>query len=62
MHPKSFFPTGVPDAVVRHIAWLLVERAVSIAKKGHGFFDQELQEKDLDWGDRRRRGLLVPGE
>jgi len=62
MHPKSFFPTGVPDEVVRHIAWLLVERAMSIAKKGRGYFDQELQEKDLDWRDRRRRGLLVPGE
>jgi hypothetical protein len=62
MHPKSFFPTGVPDEVVRHIAWLLVENAMSIAKKGRGYFDQELQEKDMDWGDRRRRGLLVPGE
>lgn len=62
MHPKSFFPTGVPDEVVRHIAWLLVNRGMSVAKKGHGFFDEELEEKDLDWGERRKLGLLVPGE
>jgi len=62
MSPKSFFPTGVPDEVIRHIAWLLVFRAMSIAKRGHGYFDEELEEKDLDWADRRQRGLLVPGE
>jgi hypothetical protein len=62
MSPKSFFPTGVPDEVIRHIAWLLVFRAMSIAKRGHGYFDEELEEKDQDWADRRRRGLLVPGE
>lgn len=62
MSPKSFFPTGVPDEVIRHIAWLLVYRAMSIAKRGHGYFDEELEERDLDWADRRRRGTLVPGE
>jgi len=62
MSPKSFFPTGVPDEVIRHIAWLLVYRAMSIAKRGHGYFDEELEEKDQDWADRRRQGLLVPGE
>jgi hypothetical protein len=62
MSPKSFFPTGVPDEVIRHIAWLLVFRAMSVAKRGHGYFDEELEEKDQDWADRRRRGLLVPGE
>jgi hypothetical protein len=62
MSPKSFFPTGVPDEIIRHIAWLLVFRAMSIVKRGHGYFDEELEEKDLDWADRRQRGLLVPGE
>ena len=62
MNPKSFYPTGVPDEVVRHIAWLLVYHSMHIAKRGHGYFDDELEEKDLDWGERRRLGLLVPGE
>jgi len=62
MSPKSFYPTGVPDQVIRHIAWLLIDHAMHIVKRGHGHFDDELEEKDLDWGDRRRRGLLVPGE
>ena len=50
------------DEVVRHIAWLLVYHSMHIAKRGHGYFDDELEEKDLDWGERRRLGLLVPGE
>lgn len=62
MHPKSFFPTGVPDEVVRHIAWLLVHRGMSLVKRGHGYFDEELEEKDVDWSERRKLGLLVPGE
>jgi hypothetical protein len=62
MSPKSFFPTGVPDEVIRHIVWLLVYHAMHIVKRGHGYFDEELEGKDLDWADRRRRGLLVPGE
>jgi len=62
MSPKSFYPTGVPDEVIRHIAWLLVEEAVRVARRRQGFFDEELEERDLDWDYRRRRGLLVPGE
>jgi len=62
MSPKSFFPTGVPDEVIRRIVWLLVDHAMSIVKRGHSYFDEGLEEKDRDWGDRRRRGLLVPGE
>ncbi|MBM3943507.1 MAG: hypothetical protein FJ316_11440 [SAR202 cluster bacterium] len=62
MHPKSFFPTGVPDEVVRHISLLLTHRALAVCKRGHGYFDEELEEKDLDWGQRRQLGMLVPGE
>jgi hypothetical protein len=62
MSPKSFFPTGVPDELIRHIAWLLVNHAMSIVKKGRGYFDEELEEKDIDWDNRRKKGLLVPGE
>jgi hypothetical protein len=52
----------VPDEVTRHIVWLLVYHAMQIVKRGHGYFDEELEGKDTDWADRRRRGLLVPGE
>lgn len=62
MHAKSFWPTGVPDEVVRHIAWSLVEHALTIAHRRKGPFDEELEEKDLDWEERRKKGRLVPGE
>lgn len=62
MSPKSFFPTGVPDELIRYIARLLVDHAMALTKRRHGYFDEELEAKDMDWGDRRRRGLLVPGE
>jgi hypothetical protein len=62
MSPKSFYPTGVPDEVIRHIAWLLVDEALNRVKRRQGYFDDELEERDLDWDYRRRRGLLVPGE
>ncbi|NQW21973.1 MAG: hypothetical protein HQ475_00855 [SAR202 cluster bacterium] len=62
MNPKSFYRSGVPDEVVRRIAWQLVDHAMHVARRRHGSFDDELDEKDLDWGDRRRRGLLIAGE
>jgi hypothetical protein len=48
--------------VIRHIAWLLVDEALNRVKRRQGYFDDELEERDLDWDYRRRRGLLVPGE
>lgn len=62
LSPKSFYPTGVPDELIRRIAWLLINHALFIVKKGEGYFDEDLAERDVDWGDRRRRGLLLPGE
>jgi hypothetical protein len=62
MHPKSFWPTGVPDEVVRHVAWSLVDRAMSVIHRKKRPFAEELEEKDLDWGERRKLGRLVPGE
>ena len=54
MNPKSFYPNGVPDEIVRHIAWLLFHEALRIVKRGHGFFDSELDEFDGDWLEKRR--------
>jgi len=62
MHPKSFWPTGVPDEVVRHVAWCLVDHAMAILQRKRDPFAEELEKKDLDWGERRKRGRLVPGE
>jgi hypothetical protein len=62
MHAKSFWPSGVPDEVVRHIATSLVTHASSIARKGRGPFDDELIQRDEDWDMRRRKGLILPGE
>lgn len=56
MNPRSFYPNGVPDEVVRHIVWLLFYEAMQTVKRGQGFFDQELAEteRDADWLERRR--------
>lgn len=62
MHPKSFWPTGVPDEVVRHVAWSLVDHAMSILQRKKAPFAEQLQKKDEDWGERRKMGRLVPGE
>lgn len=57
MNPRSFYPNGVPDEVVRHIVWLLFYEGLHIVKRGHGFFDDELEESEasLDWLEQRRR-------
>jgi hypothetical protein len=46
----------VPDEVVRHIVWLLFYEAMHIVKRGHGFFDEDLDESqaEADWLERRR--------
>lgn len=62
MHAQTFYPTGVPDEVVRRIAWLLVEHSMAVLAKTKGPFDEELRERDADWEWRRGQGLLVPGE
>jgi len=46
MRVKSFWPTGVPDEVVRHIAWILVEQARDRVHRSRGVFDHELLIKD----------------
>ena len=62
MSAKSFWPSGVPDELARHVAWLLVEQAMGVAKKRRRPFDEELEKRDEDWLERRRQGRLVPGE
>jgi hypothetical protein len=56
MNPKSFYANGVPDEIVRHIVWLLFYEAMQVAKRGHGFFDDELEasEASENWLERRR--------
>lgn len=62
MHAKSFFPTGVPDEVARHIAWRFVDYAMTVTGKRRRPFADALKEKDEDWYQRRKKGMLVPGE
>ena len=54
MNPRSFYPNGVPDEVVRHIAWLLFYEGMHIVKRGQGFFDADLVESEGDWLEQRR--------
>ncbi len=46
MNPKSFYENGVPDEVVRYIAWLLFSQALQKVKRGQGYFDLDLSEAD----------------
>ena len=56
MNPRSFYANGVPDEIVRHIVWLLFYEAMQVSKRGHGFFDDELEasEASANWLERRR--------
>jgi hypothetical protein len=62
MHAKSFWPSGVPDELARHVAWVLVDHAMAVAKRRRRPFDDELKRRDADWLERRRQGRLMPGE
>ena len=66
MNPRSFYPNGVPDEVVRHIAWLLFYEGMQVVKRGRGFFDQELaaSDEEANWLERRRQeqGAAAAGE
>ena len=65
MNPHSFYANGVPDEIVRYIVWLLFYEAMQVSKRGHGFFDDELEasnddeleasEESANWLERRRR-------
>lgn len=48
MNPQSFYTSGVPDEVVRHIVWLLVNEAMRFIMKGRGYFDVGLAGSDID--------------
>ncbi len=45
--PKSYWPSGPPDEVVRRIAWLMVNKAISTIHK-HPFAN-DLMQRDRDW-------------
>lgn len=57
MNPQSFYPSGVPDEVVRYVVWLLFQEAMRIVKRGHGYFDEDLDDSQasLEWLERRQR-------
>jgi len=47
MHPKSYWPSGVPDELVRHVALLMVHKARSVIHKHP--LENELVERDIAW-------------
>ena len=49
MNPRSFYATGVPDEVVRHIVWLLAVECMRVIMKRRGYFDTELNGSDIDF-------------
>lgn len=60
MSTKSFWPSGVPDELARRVAWILVERAMAVAKRRRGPFDTALAQRDADWLERRRQARHTP--
>jgi hypothetical protein len=48
MNPRSFYASGVPDEVVRHIVWLLVNEGMRIIMKRYGYFDKDLGNAEVD--------------
>lgn len=60
MHTKSFWPSGVPDELARHVAWVLVDHAMTITKRRRGPFDDELEKRDADWLERHEQGQRLP--
>jgi hypothetical protein len=53
MHAKSYWPSGVPDEIVRRVALLMVQKAVAVIHKRP--FKDELVERDKDWQEQKRR-------
>ena len=62
MSAKSFWPSGVPDELARHVAWVLVDHAMAVAKRRRGPFDDELMQRDQDWLERQRQSGQAPRE
>ena len=60
MNPKSHYPNGVPDEVVRHIVWLLVREVMHLVKRRHGYLHENLKESDGDWVGWRRLEQQAP--
>lgn len=48
MNPRSYYTNGVPDEVVRHIVWLLVNESMRVIMKGRGYFDEDLADAEVD--------------
>jgi hypothetical protein len=54
MNPRSFYPNGVPDEVVRYIVWLLFHEGLRTVKKRQGFFDEDLFDAEGGWLEQRQ--------
>ncbi len=54
MNTKSYYTSGVPDAVVRRIAWLLMNHAYKLIGKGP--FEDEMAEADREMELERQGG------
>lgn len=48
MNPQSYYTSGVPDEIVRHIVWLLVNEAMRVIMKRRGYFDEDLSDAQVD--------------
>ncbi len=46
-NPKSYWSSGPPDELVRRVAWLMVQKAISIIHKHP--FENDLIERDREW-------------
>jgi hypothetical protein len=63
MNPQSFYTSGVPDEVVRHIVWLLVNEGMRIIMKRRGYFDRDLGDAEVDsfeWQELSKRRTRKP--
>jgi hypothetical protein len=58
MNSKSYYTSGVPDAVVRRIAWLLISHAYHLIGKGP--FDDEMSEVDRELEPERQQRAQQP--
>ncbi|MEK7282119.1 MAG: hypothetical protein AAB037_07215 [Chloroflexota bacterium] len=47
VRPKSYWPSGPPDELVRRIAWLMINKAITVIHKHP--FENDLLERDRAW-------------
>jgi hypothetical protein len=60
MNPRSFYATGVPDEVVRHIVWLTINEGMRFIMKKRGYFDVGLEGSDEGTYEQQQLGKRKP--